>query len=305
MQRYFHQTHFKSFQRQLHIYGFNRFSAGLDKGSYYHPMFVRGKETASLRMTRCKIKGSLTKVEVAEPNFYDRAEPVGSAVVNMACLDQSRSDHLGLHAESGSLFFLSTGLSGMVSSTSCADTVLSKVVSLSTLRFSGARPSLETQEQPILRHNVSCDSVTPKTHRMMLRDEIPAQSNMMFGGNANQAVAAMILQDDFQTFPLSRIVQNRRMSLLEEGDEAFFAGKKFFFVESHPRCQNVRGTIDRRMLHTRRSGHKHERNKTKPVSVLYSNKSVVWFGGEDHRLDYSELRGGPTRLCKRLFKVDE
>jgi hypothetical protein len=229
MKRYFHQTRFKSFQRQLHIYGFRRFSAGLDQGCYYHPVFVKGKETASLRMVRCKIKGSLARVMVEEPNFYHQAEPVGSGVANMACPQQERSDHLDLHEGSISTSFPSTGLSATVSSRSCADPVLSQAVSLPWLWSSG-RPSLETQEQPILPHDASCDTVTHKTQMMMLRDEIPAHC-MMFGGNANQTMTTMLLPGDFQTLPLNRITQNRRMSLLEEGNEAFFAGKKFFFVE--------------------------------------------------------------------------
>jgi HSF-type DNA-binding len=70
MPAYFRQTRYKSFQRQLHIYGFHRIGTGIDKGSYWHPMFVKDMESISLRMTRCKIKGALAKLEVADPDFY-------------------------------------------------------------------------------------------------------------------------------------------------------------------------------------------------------------------------------------------
>jgi hypothetical protein len=237
MQRYFHQTLYKSFQRQLHIYGFHRICSGLDKGSYHHPMFVKGKEMASLRMSRCKVKGPLAKVQVDEPDFYHMAEPVGSSVVNVACPDQKQ---LGLQVGSCSTFFFSLGPSGMVSSTrSNTDPVLSKTVSLPSLPFSRPRLGQDPPEdQPKLRHNSSCGGVTHQTHMMMLRDEIPA-SNFSFGGNANQTISAMMLQNDFQALPMNKIPQNRRMSLLEEGDEAFFAGKKFFFMEKpslQPKC---------------------------------------------------------------------
>jgi hypothetical protein len=251
MKQYFHQTHYKSFQRQLHIYGFRRFSAGLDKGSYYHPMFVKGNMTASLRMTRCKIKGSLARVEVEEPDFYHQAEPVGSGVligsgvvgsgaVNTACLDHKWSDCRGLHVRSSSTFFVSLGPSRMVSSRSNTDPVLSKTVSLPTLPFSRARLSQKPQEQPKLRHNASCGGVTHQTQMMIQRDEIPTH-NVVFGGDTNHTMTTMMLQNDFQPMLLSRITQNRRMSLLEEGDEVFFSGKKFFFVEkpsSLPKCQS-------------------------------------------------------------------
>jgi hypothetical protein len=248
MQRYFHQTHYKSFQRQLHIYGFRRFAEGVDRGSYYHPMFVKGKDIVSLRMTRCKIKGPLARVAVEEPNFYHLAESVGSGVVSMASPDQERSnDQVG----SSSTFFLSTGPFEMLSSTSCADPVLSKALSLPTLQFSATRLSQESsEEQPKLRHTASCVGVTHQTHMMMLlRDEISAH-NVLFGGNDSQTKPTSMLPDDFQPLPWNRTLpnRNRRMSLLEEGDEAFFAGKKFFFVEK-PSVQPTlptRSTVERR-----------------------------------------------------------
>eukprot|EP01083_Nonionella_stella_P303091 1047777_1 len=43
MPHYFKQTKMASFQRQLNVYGFNRLTGGLDKGGYYHEMFLRGK----------------------------------------------------------------------------------------------------------------------------------------------------------------------------------------------------------------------------------------------------------------------
>jgi hypothetical protein len=118
------------------------------------------------------------------------------------------------------------------------DSELSKAVSLPTLTSFRARFSQEPQEPPKLRHNASCGGVFTDTHLTMLRDKIPAH-NVMFGGDTNHTMTTMMLQDDFQPLPLSRITQNRRMSLLEEGDEAFFSGKKFFFVEkpsSPPKC---------------------------------------------------------------------
>lgn len=59
MPRYFQQTKYKSFQRQLHIYGFHRISTGQDKGAYYHDLFVREDPSKCLIMTRKKIKGCL------------------------------------------------------------------------------------------------------------------------------------------------------------------------------------------------------------------------------------------------------
>jgi hypothetical protein len=55
---YFSQTHYKSFQRQLNIYGFQRITtSGPDKGGYTHEFLVRGKPEQCRFMVRTKIKG--------------------------------------------------------------------------------------------------------------------------------------------------------------------------------------------------------------------------------------------------------
>lgn len=56
MKRYFHGR-YKSFQRQLNIYGFQRVNTGDDAGSYTHPCFIRGKPDQCRFMVRSKIKG--------------------------------------------------------------------------------------------------------------------------------------------------------------------------------------------------------------------------------------------------------
>jgi hypothetical protein len=43
MPQYFRQTKYKSFQRQLHLYGYCRLPSGQDRGNYCHPMFIKGK----------------------------------------------------------------------------------------------------------------------------------------------------------------------------------------------------------------------------------------------------------------------
>jgi len=56
MSRYFNQTMYKSFQRQLNIYGFQRVTSGESKGSYTHDLLVRGKPDICRFMVRTKIK---------------------------------------------------------------------------------------------------------------------------------------------------------------------------------------------------------------------------------------------------------
>jgi hypothetical protein len=51
---YFGQIKYKSFQRQLNLYGFSRVHKGLTRGSYTHELFVRGRKPLSLNISRQK-----------------------------------------------------------------------------------------------------------------------------------------------------------------------------------------------------------------------------------------------------------
>ena len=57
MQRYFKQTKFKSFRRQINMWGFERIKDGPSKGGYCNPHFVRGQPTLCYQMKRMKVKG--------------------------------------------------------------------------------------------------------------------------------------------------------------------------------------------------------------------------------------------------------
>jgi HSF-type DNA-binding len=73
MCRYFHQTRYTSFQRQLALYGFRRIRTGKDRGAYYHEQFIRENKSMCISIQRTPIKGAmaqnLTKVK-DDPNFY-------------------------------------------------------------------------------------------------------------------------------------------------------------------------------------------------------------------------------------------
>ena len=55
---YFVMTKKSSFLRQLNLCGFNRLSAGPDKGSYCHELFLRGMPFLCKRMVRMKVNGN-------------------------------------------------------------------------------------------------------------------------------------------------------------------------------------------------------------------------------------------------------
>jgi hypothetical protein len=61
MPRYFNQTKYKSFQRQLNMWGFERILGGPAKGGYSHSSLVRGQPMLCRNMKRMKIKGTGVK----------------------------------------------------------------------------------------------------------------------------------------------------------------------------------------------------------------------------------------------------
>lgn len=71
--RYFSQTKWSSFQRQLNLYSFERISAGVDRGGYHHRFFLRGEPALCEAIKRSEVKGTRIRVpsDVAkEPNFW-------------------------------------------------------------------------------------------------------------------------------------------------------------------------------------------------------------------------------------------
>ncbi|KAL7571130.1 hypothetical protein ACA910_014736 [Epithemia clementina (nom. ined.)] len=91
MPRFFGQSKYASFQRQLNIYGFSRFANGKDKGAYFHLCFVRGHRSLVRNMVRCKIKSKAADASISKPlvddfdfyhpawlNHFEPTVPLGS-----------------------------------------------------------------------------------------------------------------------------------------------------------------------------------------------------------------------------------
>jgi hypothetical protein len=63
MPRFFKQTKYKSFQRQLHLWDFKRIAQGEDGGAYFHQYFLLGQPDQCKLMCRTKIKGTQMQAE--------------------------------------------------------------------------------------------------------------------------------------------------------------------------------------------------------------------------------------------------
>eukprot|EP00579_Thalassiosira_antarctica_P003333 CAMPEP_0201903948 /NCGR_PEP_ID=MMETSP0902-20130614/55746_1 /ASSEMBLY_ACC=CAM_ASM_000551 /TAXON_ID=420261 /ORGANISM="Thalassiosira antarctica, Strain CCMP982" /LENGTH=686 /DNA_ID=CAMNT_0048438017 /DNA_START=13 /DNA_END=2074 /DNA_ORIENTATION=+ len=80
LSRFFKQTKFMSFTRQINLWGFKRITRGIDAGAYYHALFLPGRPNLAMRMKRKKIKGTGTRPipnPEQEPNFYHQYRHVG------------------------------------------------------------------------------------------------------------------------------------------------------------------------------------------------------------------------------------
>lgn len=85
--RFFRQTKYSSFQRQLNIYEFQRISAGPDKNAYYHLSFQRGRPDLISHIQRVTIKGTGIRrapTPEDEPNFYQQMPPSDDDAIEAA-----------------------------------------------------------------------------------------------------------------------------------------------------------------------------------------------------------------------------
>jgi hypothetical protein len=86
MPAHFNQTKYSSFQRQLHMYNFQRITAGRDKGAYHHAHFQRGKPHLCVRMVRTRVNGKGCRKPgnpSREPNLYslEKLPPIAPGVI--------------------------------------------------------------------------------------------------------------------------------------------------------------------------------------------------------------------------------
>lgn len=83
MPRYFKQTKFKSFQRQLNIYNFQRVHDGPNRGGYYHAYFVRHAPELLKLVSRKRMSssGQMSQEELAAVADVSSQAPVPAAAV--------------------------------------------------------------------------------------------------------------------------------------------------------------------------------------------------------------------------------
>lgn len=78
LQKYFRQSKFKSFLRQLQGYNFKRVTRGKDQGVVSHPLFLRGRRSVSTLMRRKRVGPKMNRVIDPEPSQSNKISAVAS-----------------------------------------------------------------------------------------------------------------------------------------------------------------------------------------------------------------------------------
>jgi hypothetical protein len=96
LSRYFKLSKVASFQRQLNLYGFMRLTRGLDKGGYYHELFLHGKPWLAQKIQRVKVKGTGVRAKsnpAQEPDFWSMPWTTGNFKADTAVKSSPTEAH--------------------------------------------------------------------------------------------------------------------------------------------------------------------------------------------------------------------
>ena len=123
MSKFFRQSKYTSFTRQLNLWGFRRITCGTDAGSYYHEFFLRGLPHLAHRMRRVRVKGTGKKSKnnpCTEPDFYalDTLRPLPNISTGQK---QEMSKQQQLHIYPDPFAFVSSDIDIMRMNSSVAD----------------------------------------------------------------------------------------------------------------------------------------------------------------------------------------
>ncbi|KAL7495171.1 hypothetical protein ACHAWT_003700 [Skeletonema menzelii] len=162
--RYFKQSKYLSFTRQLNLWGFKRITRGKDIGAYYHEIFLRGRPHLAMRMKRQKIKGTgmkLTPNPDSEPDFYTeypmmpQLEP---SLQNQGPLPPLPAERMGM----------------LMQPASAADVSGQNLLKALKVASSQQQPNMQP---PVLTH--------PQLHHMQQQHHLAAASRMMPGATSD------------------------------------------------------------------------------------------------------------------------
>lgn len=233
MPQYFNQTKYRSFQRQLYIYGFDRVKdkSSDDYGAYFHELFIRGASDLCLDMQRKKIKGTgLSNEERRKKASLLRANSKQSS--NKKSSKTQTDVHQQSIATSNQTSMLSDSQTGSTQS-------IYPGLRLNSLS-SQFQPQTTGKSNPVADWNGANVAAVMKSARQV--QEIASRQdtfNIVQNNRNNNGIAGRISQYDKMIKAGRRCSlgfvrgMGRRGSLLYDGDEVLFGDKKFFFTTDY------------------------------------------------------------------------
>lgn len=219
MPQYFNQTKYRSFQRQLYIYGFDRIKdkQSEDYGAYYHELFIRGASDLCLDMQRKKIKGTgLSNEERRKRANKLRENSKPSKPTKMG--NQSLFDNDRLATSNQSLY-TTLGLNNPI-----ADQLQKKMQKLNS---SDGWDSASAAA--VLKSALQVQEVAVRQDNMKLQNTLNSSSNGNMGRIPIQQFGGRRCSLGF----VRTTAGGRRASLLFDGDEVIFGDKKFHFTDNY------------------------------------------------------------------------
>lgn len=225
MPQYFNQTKYRSFQRQLYIYGFDRIKdkSSEDYGAYFHELFIRGSSDLCLDMQRQKIKGTgLSNEERRKKASMLRANSKSSS--NKRSTPQQH---------------LTTSRQSLMHSNNQTPTATDSVyaaLSMNPLSDKLNRPvqakSIPTEEW----NSVSAAAVIKSA--IQVQEYATRQDTYALAQRKNNSMVARLPSFDKMSklgrrCSLGFVRGGRRGSILIDGDEVLFGNTKFHFTTEY------------------------------------------------------------------------
>lgn len=227
MPQYFNQTKYRSFQRQLYIYGFDRIKdkSSDDYGAYYHELFIRGASDLCLDMQRKKIKGTglsneerRKKASVLRATSKPANKKQSKIDINMNLQSFTNQNQASQNARTQSLY-ASLGLNPL--SSHLQQPTTSKVNTSNDWNSASAAAVIKSALQ--------------------VQEFAVRQGTMAIQNNGNNTSGNAALFSQFTEVPKSGrrcslgFVRSagRRGSLLHDGDEVLFGEMKFHFTTDY------------------------------------------------------------------------
>jgi len=235
MPQYFNQTKYRSFQRQLYIYGFDRVKdkSSDDYGAYFHELFIRGASDLCLDMQRQKIKGTgLSNEQRRKKASIDRANSSKPSSNKRSLKFQNDKLQKSLTTSMQRPMFPDSQTSNATES----------------LFSAAVRMNASLSNQMKMSLPVPAEDWNSKSAEAVIKSAIQAQEyatrqdtlNLTQNNNNNKHGFTARLPSLDKMSKIGRRCSlgfvrgmGRRGSLLYDGDEVLFGNKKFFFTTEY------------------------------------------------------------------------